>query len=120
MVSGTYFLTSWTGYGTETNCRGGLNVAEGQSVLVVNAASATTGTIEEVSTVHLNGGLGITDEHYNSSYATTGNTITTTVTCVSGATVTGGPYSYTATPTEIWSYSTKNALCPTIAVATRQ
>jgi hypothetical protein len=119
-VSGTYHLTSWTGYGTEANCRAGLSVTQGQSVVVVKAASATTGTIEEVITVHLSSGLSINDEHDDVTYTTSGSTMTTTITCASGGSASGRPSSYTATPTEIWSYSTTNPLCPTIAVATRQ
>jgi hypothetical protein len=122
IVSGTYYMTSWTGYGSETACRSGLNVTEAQAVMVVNALTSTTGTIEEVMAVTLSsGGFGMITEHASATYVTSGTTITTTITCSSGTgSLSGGTYPYTATPSAIDSHVMSNTTCPSVETVTRQ
>jgi len=120
LVSGTYYLTSWTAYGSETACRSGLSVTDAQAVLVVNSLTSTTGTIEEVMAVTISG-FGVITEHASATYVTSGTTITTTITCSSGTgSLSGGTYPYTATPSELDAPLTTNTTCPSVETTTRQ
>ena len=121
VVSGTYYMTSWIGYGTEADCRSGLSVTDAQAVMVVDALTSTTGTIEEITALTMSGGFGTITERITAEYVTSGTTITTTVTCSTGTgTVRGGTHPYTATPSEIQAPSMENTTCPSIATVTKQ